>query len=249
MVLNQAFYIRHGTQQVQKVNKGTVNIWQHYNLMPVLDGITDYFDCRRKLTSSTWYNLAGGQNIAWTGMQIQSDGSAGVYGTSQSYGRFISPYTAERTVYIVFKTNPLGRVNVNLHVLGSCGGLGSVYHAGAWFTIHVDGYGSPDYIGSDQWGMGIGSEALSSLYHAVALTRTANGLNKLYIDGFSIGQVYNSTPYCDNWGVGLFIDEAGNLGESVSVLQKFKLIALANTAHTEAQVLQNLQWLVNQFPN
>lgn len=220
-----------------------------YSFMPVMDGVTDYFDYRRGLTETGWENLAGGNDAFFIGMKPQTDGSAGVYGHTGSYGQFASPYTPERTVYAVFRTDPIGLVSKNAHILGACGTSIHRYTQGAMFTIQIEGYAQADTIGSDQWGIGIPSSVTSETYHVAALTRTTSGLNTLYVDGAQAGTLQNAVAYGDNWGIGVVVDRSGIISNdmSYSALQQIKFIALSSEAHTADEIAENSAWLYQKF--
>ncbi len=248
MQLNQAKNVLLGEQQAEAVYHGEELIWsrKYAERMPIMDGITDYFDYRQGLTATGWKNLAGGNDAVWTGMELQSDGSAGVYGTSSSYGEFITPYTGENTLYVVFRTNPIGYVKMNAHIVGSCGGsLGSPVN-GFWYGIDVEGYKLADVIGSDQFCMGIDSSVTSAAYHVAALTRTG-AVNRLYVDGAYAGSLNNGVAYGSNWGIGLLIDDQGALVQTYEVLRQIKFIAVGSAAHTAEQIAENSAWLREQL--
>ncbi len=220
-----------------------------YGFMPEMGGITDYFDCRQGMTDTAWQNLAGGNDAFFIGMERQPDGAAGVYGHTGSYGQFASPYTPERTVYAVFRTAPIGLVNKNAHILGACGTSIHRYTQGAMFTIQIEGYAEADTIGSDQWGIGIPSTVTSECYHVAALTRTADGLNTLYVDGVQAGTLQNAVAYGDNWGIGVVVDYNGIISNDTSyaALQQIRFIAIGSEAHTAEEIAENSAWLYRKF--
>lgn len=217
------------------------------SLMPYMDGVTNYYDCKIGLTTATWENqVDGGNDATFVGMEIQTDGAAGVMGTNASYGKFVSEYTQNRTIYAVFRAPILGKVNLNRHVIGSCGGNINSFRTGAWFSISIDGYGGYDHIATDQWGIGAGSQINCADYHVAAVTRSGN-TNTLYVDGVLIGTLANAVAYSNNWGIGLIIDDFDHMGVSPSSLQQIKMIAVGNTAHTADQVARNSAWLRSYY--
>lgn len=217
------------------------------SLMPHMDGITNYYDCKIGLTAATWENqVDGGNDATFVGMEIQTDGAAGVMGTNQSYGKFVSEYTQNRTIYAVFRAPILGTVSSNRHVLGSCGGSIDNFRTGAWFSIAIDGYGGYDHITTDQWGIGAGSQINCADYHVVSVTRSGS-TNTLYIDGTLIGTLINSVAYSDNLGIGVLIDELDQIGTGEPSLQQIKMIAVGNMAHTAEQVSENSAWLRSYY--
>jgi hypothetical protein len=217
------------------------------SIMPHMDGITNYYDCKNGLTISTWENQVDGENnVTFVGMEIQTDGAAGVMGTNESYGKFVSEYTQNRTIYAVFRAPILGTVSSNRHVLGSCSGSIDNFRTGAWFSISVDGYGGYDHITTDQWGIGVGSQINCADYHVVSVTRSG-GTNTLYIDGALIGTLVNSVMYSNNWGIGVLIDDLDQIGTGASSLQQIKMIAVGNVAHTADQIASNSEWLRSYY--
>lgn len=242
MILNQAKDIRMGEKPVQRVyHRGQV-IWERESdrWMPEMAGVTDYFDYRQGLTAQGWENLGGGTDISWTGMEIQPDGAAGVRGTAQSYGAFTSAYAPSRTVYAVFRTDPVGYTRSNPIIIGSVGQWGV---NGGFFSIQIEGYTAADTIGSDQCGIGIPSTVTSEVYHVAALTRSADGLNTLYVDGVRCGTLQNGRAYGDAWAVGLLRDAAGTILAGPGVLQHIRMLAIADRDHTAEQVAANSDWI------
>ena len=248
MILNNMQNILIGSAGAKAAYLGAVKVWGGVAFMPVMDGITDYFDCTHGMTTDTWENLAGGENAFWVGMEIQPDGSAGVTGRSWSYGQFTSPYTENRTIYAVFKTDPIGLVNSNGHILASCGGTVSYSTTGQLFSISVEGYQEPDYITSDQMGIGAASTATSESYHVVAVTRN-NGLNVIYVDGVAHGTLSNNVAYGNYWGIGVIVHSNGIISNTASWegLRQIKFIAVGSTAHTAEEIAENSAWLKNHF--
>ena len=242
-----------GNAQVNKIYLGDELIWEKvapepsYDVMPYMDGITNYYDCKIGLTTSTWENqVDGGNDATFVGMEIQADGAAGVMGTGESYGKFVSEYTQNRTIYAVFRAPILGFVNSNRHVLGSCGGNINYFRTGAWFSISIDGYVGYDHITTDQWSIGAGSQINCADYHVVSVTRSGS-TNTLYIDGALIGTLSNSVVCSDNWGIGVLIDGLDQIGTGASSLQRIKMIAVGNVAHAADQVARNCEWLRSYY--
>ncbi len=242
MQLNQAKDILIGTRPAQAVRCNGQVIWQRESdlWMPEMDGITDFFDFRRGLDTQGWENLAGGEHITWTGMALQADGAAGVRGTAQSFGSFSSAYTPARTLYAVFRTDPVGYTRSNPIIIGSVGQFGVT---GSFFSIQVEGWATPDTIGSDQCAIGIGSGVTSDAYHVATVTRTEGGFNTLYVDGIERGTLQNARAYSDLWTVGMLRDTAGSVLAGPGVLQHIRMLGIASRAHTAEQVAANAGWL------
>lgn len=251
MILNNAKDILIGNTPIKSAYMGAVKVWgrSSFEFMPIMTGVTDYFDCTKGMTTETWENLAGGNNAFWVGMEIQADGSAGVTGRSWSYGQFTSPYTANRTIYAVFKTDPIGLVYSNGHILASCGGTVGNTPTGSLFSISVEGYQKPDYITSDQMGIGVPSTITSEEYHVVAVKRNGDA-NLLYIDGVQHGGILNNgVVYGDHWGIGVIVHANGIISNSASyeVLRQIKFIAVSSNAHTAEEVAKNSAFLYEKF--
>lgn len=250
MILNNAKDILIGNTPIKSAYMGAIKVWDRssFEFMPIMTGVTDYFDCTKGMTTETWQNLAGGNNAFWVGMEIQPDGSAGVTGRSWSYGQFTSPYTTNRTIYAVFKTDPIGLVYLNGHILASCGGTVGNTPTGSLFSISVEGYQTPDYITSDQMGIGAASTATSENYHVVAVTRD-NGHNVIYIDGVAHGTLSNNVAYGNYWGIGVVVYSNGIISNATSWegLRQIKMIAVGSEAHTAEEIAENSTWLYQKF--
>lgn len=211
-------------------------------VLPVSDGITDYFDCNLGVSGELWKNqISGGNDISLVGAELQSDGSVGVYGTSSSYGLLTSPApeSGARSLYLAFKTATVGVIKRNVHTIGAAV---SPVSTGSWFGLGADGYMGGSFIQSDQFMIAIDSNIASTSYHVVVLTRSAGGLNTLYIDGTAIGTMSNSVKYGNTLGIGLIALD-GNPQGSTSVLQQIKGIVVASACHDSEQVAQNTAWL------
>lgn len=212
------------------------------DVLPASDGITDYFDCNLGVSGAKWENqISGGSDISLVGAELQADGSVGVYGTSSSYGLLTSPApeNGARSLYLVFKTAAVGVIKCNTHTIGAAV---SPVRTGSWFGLGVDGYAGGSSIQSDQFIIAIDSSIASTSYHVAVLTRSADGLNTLYIDGTAIGTMSNSVKYGNTLGIGLIALDGKPQG-STSVLQQIKGIVVASACHDSEQVAQNTAWL------
>lgn len=252
MIWNNAVNVMFGSNNAEKCILNGNEFWSkaNDNMMPHLNGVVNYYDSKKGLSVSSWKNqIAGESDISWTGAELQQDGSVGVYGTSNSYGSFTSLHSTVKTLYCLFKAPEIGVIRLNRHIVGSCGGSINSYRTGAWFTIATEhyGYNTQDKVQSDQWGVGIQGVEKGSSYHLVTLSRDTNGVNTLYVDGVAEGTLSNSVACGDNWGVGLIMDDYGNLGESPSSLQQIHFIALANTCHSAQQIAENSAWLLSYY--
>lgn len=216
------------------------------DVLPASDGITDYFDCNLGVSGGKWKNqISGGSDISLVGAELQADGSVGVYGTSSSYGLLTSPApeNGARSLYLVFKTAAVGVIKCNIHTIGAAV---SPVRTGSWFGLGADGYAGGSTIQSDQFIIAIDSSIASTSYHVAVLTRSADGLNTLYIDGTAIGTMSNSVKYGDVLGIGLIALD-GNPQGSTSVLQQIKGIVVASVCHDSNQVAQNTAWLKKHY--
>lgn len=216
------------------------------DVLPASDGITDYFDCNLGVSGAKWENqISGGSDISLVGAELQADGSVGVYGTSSSYGLLTSPApeNGARSLYLVFKTAAVGVIKCNTHTIGAAV---SPVRTGSWFGLGVDGYAGGSSIQSDQFIIAIDSSIASTSYHVAVLTRSADGLNTLYIDGTAIGTMSNSVKYGNTLGIGLIALDGKPQG-STSVLQQIKGIVVASACHDSEQVAQNTAWLKKHY--
>lgn len=232
-------------------------IWQvHGDIMPCMDGITNYYDSKIGLTASSWQNrVTGGNNATLVNGTVLDDGALQVLCTESSYGYFDADIdhegVGEMVIYIVFKAPLLGTININRHPVGSCKGSLTNYRQGAWFSASVDGYAGHDDITADLWGLGVGSSTNCSDYHVVTINKRyyPNESNKyscsLYIDGTYIGATssYNMATGL-KFGIGVLRDEDGEVGfDSTDHPTQIKMIAVGGQIHSGGSISSNSLFL------
>ena len=257
MILNRADNIMLGSDEVAKVMCDGVEIWKRSSLMPHMDGITNYYDCKKGLTTSSWANQATNENNAvLTGATITQDGDLQVLCTKASHGYFNGVQTGgvaamSKCLYVIFKAPIVGRINQNRHIVGSCYDSLSNYVMGGWFSAAIDGYAIADTICADLWGIGCGSSVYCDSYHVVVVNKLyRKGQTHpyhvyLYIDGVFISESSSIDPSTGvKFGIGCLRDTLGKFGYNDRDLPvQIKMIAVANTSHSAEQIAKNSAWL------
>lgn len=261
MILNRADNIMLGSDEVAKIMCDGVEVWNRSRLMPHMDGITNFYDCKKGLTSSSWANQVSNANHAvLTGATITQDGDLQVLCTEASHGYFDGVQTGgvaamSKCLYAIFKAPIEGRINQNRHIVGSCYNALSSYAMGGWFSAAIDGYRTADTIGADLWGIGCGSSVYCDSYHVVVVNKlyrqgqTHPYQVSLYIDGVFISESSIIDPSTGvKFGIGCLRDTLGNFGYNDRDLPiQIKMIAVANTSHSAAQIAENSAWLSSYY--
>lgn len=227
--------------------------------MPIMDGITNYYDCKRDVTiGGYWksqvkfyeksYDMPLGGNIS-----IADDGAITMTGDSSGYAWFYSAtadYTT-RSAYVIAKADASTIHSQNPVLLGvsSAGGDKN--------TVSISTQRNTSVLDLDLWGANVESVVNSSDYHVCVWTRNGS-INSFYVDGVLIGALDVSNKYyvtystyqgCEEqlWGVAcLFRGNSYNpWGDKVQ--KYFKFIAIADTAHTSEQIAENTAWLKKYY--
>lgn len=225
--------------------------------MPCMDGITNFYDCKKGLTSSSWANQVSNANHAvLTGATITQDGDLQVLCTEASHGYFDANIShggeESMCLYVIYKGDICGFVNQNRHVIGSCYDSLSRYTSGGWLTAAIGGYrGDYDRLGADLWGMGCGSSVYCDSYHVVAVNKlywqsTYNWYKvSMYIDGVLISETSNfRVPSGIKFGIGALRDANDAFGYNDQDLPvQIKMLAVGGESHSAEQIAQNSAWL------
>lgn len=249
-----------GSDEVAKIMCDGVEVWNRSRLMPHMDGITNYYDCKKGLTTSSWANQAANENNAvLTGATITQDGDLQVLCTEASHGYFTAGISHggsnSMCIYTIFKAISAGRINQNRHIVGSCYGSLSSYVQGGWFSAGIDGYNNADTIGADLWGMGCGSSVYCDSYHVVAVNKlhwqsTYNWYKvSMYIDGVLISETSDfRVPSGIKFGIGGLCDQNDTFGGNDRDLPvQIKMIAVGGESHDATQIAENSAWLRSYY--
>lgn len=250
-----------GSDEVAKIMCDGVEVWNRSRLMPHMDGITNFYDCKKGLTTSSWANQAANENNAvLTGATITQNGDLQVLCTEASHGYFDANIShggeESMCLYAIYKGDICGFVNQNRHVIGSCYGSLSSYTPGGWLTAAIGGYrGDYDRLGADLWGMGCGSSVYCDEYHVVAVNKFHwvqvyhTYKVSMYIDGVLISETSDfRIPSVVNFGIGCLRDSNGEFGYNDRDLPvQIKMIAVGGESHSAAQIAENSAWLRSYY--
>jgi len=217
-------------------------------IMPIIGGLTGYFDYKQRCVATQWGNVIGGNNIPITaGAIVDTDCLQMPDGV---YSMFPFPYTdGVITVYAVIKcsepTSGAGTWGINyllgtgpMSELGNARFLGSL--DGVW-SCHSSG-GTYDII----------SDVPSTdKYHVLCLVCGSNDSSSqsqvLYIDGQAVGNKFPPiSPYGGVWGLNCICNGA-TVQERSHLTSYWKMMALGRTAHTAEQVAKNTAWLKRYY--
>ena len=245
-----------GSDEVAKIMCDGVEVWNRSRLMPNMDGITNFYDCKKGLTTSSWANQMPGENDAvLTGATITQDGDLQVLCTEASHGYFDANISHggsySMCLYAVFKAPREGRIQQNRHVIGSCFGNISSYTAGGWLSAAIDGYDKADTLTADLWGIGCGSSVYCDDYHVMAVNKAhwQSTINRykvsMYIDGVFISETSDFLISSGvKFGIGCIRDSAGAFGYNDRDLPiQIKMLAVGAESHSSEQIAANSIWL------
>ena len=248
-----------GSELVSKVLCEGLTIWDRSTVMPHMDGITNYYDCKKGLTTSSWENQAATENNAvLVNGTIAQDGALQVLCTRSSYGYFDAGFydrASDVTLYAVFDGETKGNIGVRRAAVGGSFGSPGGRSTGKWIVAGIDNSGSnADRIQARFNNITIQSDVSCTAYHVAVVVKKwyqSNGehRSRLYIDGelidetegyncvsgnkFAIGGIRGSeSPYNTIW------PDVENPGAI-----RLKMVAVGNAAHTDVQVTQNSAWL------
>lgn len=258
MILNRADNIMFGSDEVAKIMCDGVEVWNRSRLMPHMDGITNFYDCKKGLTTSSWTNQATNENNAvLTGATITQDGDLQVLCTEASHGYFTAGISHggsnSMCMYTIFKAISAGRINQNRHIVGSCYGSLSSYVAGGWFSAAIDGYWYADKLCTDVWGEAYHGNVYCDSYHVVAVNKLYRQGQpykvSLYIDGvFIVESPTINPPSGTIFGIGGLCDQNYAFGGNDRDLPaQIKMIAVGGESHDATQIAENSAWLRSYY--
>lgn len=217
-----------------------------YEYMPFMNLVSNYFDARFNVNEFNvengvyrWNSMkSGGNYISLFVPDISKDGIE-VVGSDTSYGiyRKSVPDDSSRTWYFVFK-NTSG-VYTNWRTI-----IGNEESEFKCSTIAMDENGyikftRPDLIPSTSYGF------KCSDWHVVAWI--SNGLDdttRLFIDGLFIGYVGNMKGLAEETYL-----SRGSTWYYSNNNTKYRFAAIADTAHSDDEVISNSQFLMDYFIN
>lgn len=194
--------------------------------------VNAYFDARIGVGQNEWQNQTGDINFQLFNPIISKEGIE-VVGNNTSYGKFSKPYTSgsSRTWYFVFK-NTSGKYSDWKTIIGNESGTYTCS------TIAMDGNGyikftRPDIIPNTSLGF------RCSDWHVVAwVSNGSNRTTRMWIDGTYVGNTGNM----QGWANDTYLGRGSGwwYGDNNTV---FRAIAIADSAHSDADVVTNSNWL------
>lgn len=228
--------------------------------MPCMGGITNFYDCKKGLTTSSWANQVSNANHAvLTGATITQDGDLQVLCTEASHGYFDANISHggsySMCLYAVFKGARGGAIRRNHYVIGSGRDDISSYSLGEWLSIAIDGYDKPDTICADIRGVSCPSNVYCDSYHVVAVNKfhwqsTYNNYKvSMYIDGVLTSE-YSDFHVASgvNFGIGCMRDPGGAfVCNDRDLPVQIKMLAVGGESHSAEQIAQNSAWLQQYY--
>ena len=204
--------------------------------MPVMTNVNSYFDARQGVSLDTWDNLIGDTNINLFNPITNIDGVE-VVGSDTSYGIFSKPWIdgESRTWYFVFKN--ISKIYANWKTI-----IGNESEEFKCSTISMDAAGHlkftrPDIIPNTSMGY------TCQDWHVVAWVSNGElNTTSLWIDGTFINTVSNMQGWADDTylcrGPSWYYTDNNTI---------FRNIVIADSAHTNEEVVENSLWLYDYY--
>lgn len=223
-------------------------------LMPHMDGVTNYYDCTLGLTSGSWKNqVQGGNDAVLTGVTVADDGAAQILCTSDSCGYFESGNAPGDSVcvYAVFKSPPItgSLPYANRFVIGSYDRNSS----STCFSFAIDGWSYDNTVMADFHGTGAGTNYSATNYRVLVANKNMNASSSnvsFYVDsGASAASIFTDTYDTGyKWGLGYLCYNDGNkdFGAQNHAVQ-IRFLAVTNQSHSAEQIAENMAWIREHF--
>ncbi len=218
--------------ELQESSANTIGI----ECMPIMKDVNTCFDARVGVGQTEWENLVGNTNLQLFNPIKTNDGVEFV-GSENSYGKLTIPWKSgsSRTWYFIFK-NTSGVFTDWRTIIGN---ESAEYKCS---TLAMDGNGyikftRPNIIPSTSLGF------KCSDWHVVAWTSNASdSRTRLWIDGTYINYASKMQGWSDDTylarGSGWWYEDNNTV---------FRAIAIADSAHTDAEVVSNSKWLYDNY--
>lgn len=206
------------------------------DILPQDRDLVCYFDCRVGVTSAIWKNQLGSNDIELYGASVDQDG-VNVKGTDSSYAKLSIGGTpggtisgTEYTIYIVLKKTDTTFSNWRT-IIGN--ETGTNYCS----TIAINASGQYQFTRND-----IYTSISCADYHVLAWKKSGS-YTYLFIDGVLIGSASGAS--------GLGVDTYFGRGSSWYYTDEnnlsIRLFARCMSAHSNDEIIQNSQWLMQEY--
>ena len=214
-----------------------------YEYMPVLSDVNWYYDATYADNKYYWKNLIGDQPIIFTGANFDNS-TYSISGTSSSYGHMnnIPDLSTSITLYVVAKcpvVNSLWVFYAHMKHALSGGNYGelTVQAVKTYNTVNTSSYNSNlypnDYLPPENYTVTV-----------IRTNRTANTYNAFF-NGIKSNLTGTSNTFQPTLTLGA-INRDGSYSYSNSQID-YKFIAISAGEHTDEEVVQNSEWLMNRF--
>ncbi len=227
---------------ISDLYKGNTSSNNVATTMPVMNGVTHYFDNEGvDATPTQWVNkIDNSKNLNLVGATKDSTENAiNISGSVNSYGYVENIPLGDRTIYCIAKLATTDTSSNFRYILGGLTGLSGAH--GLLISSHQGKLEGQVLDRGD-----IVSQVNSDEYHVLVLSyEESNETVKFYIDGTFIGERVigkneNPTVYMGYFG-------NSNMYSNKNTLYRFA--AIANVPHSADQVASNSTWLINKYIN
>lgn len=215
----------------------------NFNNMPVNYGLLYAFDCNTYVDGAeTWDNsVSGGKAATVVGGTIYMDGSV-FFASGVNFAYWINDQSyKDSTKYFIAKA-------LNTPSKSSYYWAFTERGASSSYTTDIDVYGSTGVITlyCNASASSSRTSIVSTDYHVITTTKSGTTA-RIYVDGVKYFELTGKTAFTPtNYGIGTASTTGNTPTESDNDLY-VKCALVCNAAHSEGEILQNSNWLLEQY--
>ncbi len=242
MILNHAKDIRYGGMGVLRVLWEDLLIWKRRSdYMPVMTGVIGYYTGDEGWRANGWSNHVAGGDMIFTGNITETGESIRI--PAGAYATFLltdaDEFPRECTVYSIAKSDGVGSMgqylwsNYNIHSDGTDRGieLSAGWKSGE--NLAFRSIADRDLI----------TDASITDYHVCAIS-VSGDIGRCFVDGQFVGTLEVSHTPTQVIYLNRRLSSYNDASVCSPYASEYKFFAFAETAHTDAEVLRNMGWLL-----
>ncbi len=235
MILNHAKDIRFGEKSVVSILWHSCIIWPE-EYMPVMKNVIGYFNYIDGFSKSSWKNQTGGADMTFTGTVTYMGDSIRI--SAGAYGSFLmDAFPESYTIYCIAKAEAVGSTGQYLcsNYYNKSGVEGGIEISPGWSTgtkLAFRSIAQKDLI----------TEYSAGEYHVCAVSVTGS-VGRCFVDGTFVGTLDVSQAVVNALYLGRRAQSYDNASTYSSFANFYKFFAFAESAHTDAEILRNMDWL------
>lgn len=247
MILNHAKDIRFGEKMVLRVIWNNRIVWERDTVpfMPILTGVTGYFVAEKGFTPEIWENQSSGADMVFEriiGAQAITHTGDSIRIPAGAYGTFLpetDAFPENFTIYSIAKTEAVSSSAgqyIWSNYYNKSGTEGGIELSPGWNSgknLAFRSIANQDLI----------TEHSALEYHICAVSVTGS-VGRAFVDGELIGTLQVSPAVVNALYLGRRAQSYDTATTYSQFASEYKFFAFAETAHTDAEVLRNMGWLL-----